>query len=103
MPKRIFKIGDKVRIREWDDMAREYGEEFGDIKTRIRFVGSMRKLCGMKFTIENVDTERCGFTTYLDREGSVLNQWLISGEMLEPEIVIKREINNINGISSLFE
>lgn len=61
--RRVFKVGDVVIIRDWDDMVREFGEpdSDGDIKvvtsgelSRVTstyayttwFVGDMRKFCG---------------------------------------------------------
>ncbi len=44
-----FKIGELVRIRQWDDMAKEFGlDEDGDIliNPAITFVISMKPLCG---------------------------------------------------------
>lgn len=52
-----YNIGDKVRIRSWDDMQKEYGlDRDGDIKTPICFVSSMKQYCGKIMTIAKVDT-----------------------------------------------
>lgn len=42
-----FKVGELVRIRQWDDMEKEFGlDADGDIKTCVSFVTSMKPLCG---------------------------------------------------------
>ena len=47
------KVGDKVRVREWDDMAKEFVVDGnGDIRLdSIYFVEPMRKYCGKTATI----------------------------------------------------
>ena len=51
-----YKIGDRVRVRQWKAMEREYGlDDFGDIKIPIRgFASEMREFCGMIATIDDV-------------------------------------------------
>ena len=49
-----YKVGDKVKVREWDDMAKEFRiDEDGDIDTgrNCFFVGDMKKFCGKTVTI----------------------------------------------------
>ena len=41
-----FKVGDRVRIRQWDDMAREFGVNDGCINVECSFVKGMNHLCG---------------------------------------------------------
>jgi hypothetical protein len=62
--KNKFKVGDRVRIRQWDDMVREFGlTDDGHIpftKTcSTTFVADMKHLCGRTATITSVnyDTE----------------------------------------------
>lgn len=53
-----YKVGDKVRVRQWDDMVKEYG--FIDSVERdiyipdCTFVNSMKKFCGSVVTISNI-------------------------------------------------
>ena len=51
-----FEVGDKVRVREWNDMASEFGfNSCDDIKTPIYYyINNMRQYCGKKTTIERV-------------------------------------------------
>lgn len=42
-----YHIGDKVTIRQWDDMESEFGlNEFGDIKVPKAFTESMKNIVG---------------------------------------------------------
>lgn len=51
-----IKVGDKIRIREWDDMAQEFGiNEDGDIKTKCFFTRRMKRFCGEVVEVKHVD------------------------------------------------
>ena len=51
-----FKVGDKVMVRYWDDMVREYGlDGDGDINVYPYFVKDMKKYCGQISKIEEID------------------------------------------------
>ena len=50
-----YKIGDKVRIRQWDDMVEEFGVDGGDILVGgCCFVEEMKQYCGKVFEIYDV-------------------------------------------------
>lgn len=49
---RKFKVGDKVRVREWDNMAKEFGVDLvGNIECRPAFVDNMKCYCGGVYKI----------------------------------------------------
>ena len=52
-----YNIGDKVTIRQWDDMESEFGlNRYGAIKTpKAYFSEPMRKYCGKTFTIVHIN------------------------------------------------
>ena len=85
-----IKVGDVLRVREWDDMLEEFGENLGDIDTpNAAFVVNMRPLCGSVFTISKIYTEFDDDEFYYrseegveDRMGS--HHWYITAGMLEP-------------------
>ena len=92
-PATKYKAGDKVRVREWDDMAKDgHVDSVGDIMPNggdCYFVSHMRKYCGKVFTVKAI----VGNTRYLlhDTAG-----WHFTDEMLEPadcgnKIVIKSD------------
>lgn len=78
-----FKVGDKVRVREWDDMKKEFGGDGLIIPCRCSFVGDMKELCGKVFYVKKVRTE---FSYNLDGKGSV---WAFSDDMLYPAITYR--------------
>lgn len=80
-------IGDTVRIREWGDMASEFGYDRNDtdtIKCRFLFVEEMKDLCGKEFVVTGINGDRVcldGYTLW----------WNISADMLEPASSIEIE------------
>lgn len=53
--KSIPKVGDKLRVRDWEDMEREFGlDRDGDIKCTPFFVEEMRKFCGKVVNVNYV-------------------------------------------------
>lgn len=51
-----FKVGDVVRVRDWDDMAAEYdGRHWNYISMPVAsFIDDMRYLCGREFEIKTM-------------------------------------------------
>lgn len=50
-----FYLGDQVTIRQWDDMAAEFGlNKNGGIAIPGTFTTNMKSLCGKTFTINDV-------------------------------------------------
>lgn len=76
-----FKIGEKVRIRQWDDMAKEFGvNSSGDINCSVIFSQRMRHLCGKKATIIYMIEKN----VYLENEeGSSYFQYSFTTDMIE--------------------
>lgn len=52
-----YHIGDKVTIRQWDDMESEFGlNEFGDIKVpKFFFTEFMKQYCGQTLPIVRIN------------------------------------------------
>lgn len=83
--KRVFQVGDVCRIREWDDMAAEFGNPTfpgGSIPVQFTFTELMRPLCGRQFTVKSIFGSK-----YYSEEGvenqATIGQWNISADMLE--------------------
>lgn len=77
-----YKVGDKVRVRQWDDMAKEFGftnsnEYYIDIPD-CTFLDRMKKFCGSVVTISNIV---CGDSRYLIEEDD--EDWYWVDEMFE--------------------
>lgn len=77
-----YKVGDKVRVRQWDDMAKEFGFS-GCTKSNIDILGclftnNMKKFCGSVVTISNITSDN---SRYLIKEDD--QNWYWTDEMLE--------------------
>lgn len=56
-----FAVGDRIRIREWDDMAEEFGvDEDSEIPCKYIFTQEMRVFCGQEYTISVTKTNPDG-------------------------------------------
>lgn len=54
----FFKVGDHVRVRQWDDMAAEFPmRASGSIGVAFAFTHAMREYCGMSCIISEVKPE----------------------------------------------
>ena len=50
-----FYVGQRIRIRGWDDMAEEFGCKInGSIQCRLSFTRDMEYLCGAEATITDL-------------------------------------------------
>ena len=82
-----FKVGDKVKVREWDDMIAEFGETpYGDIRCAplIDFTPKMKEFCGREVTICSVrhsDTSPNTFRYFIKEDDG---NWVWVSEMFEP-------------------
>lgn len=76
-----FKVGDVVRVRQWDDMMSEFGLDCdGNIDCAACFTVDMEDLCGRVFTISKM-------TKYGSKEIYIVRGhdfgWTITTDMLE--------------------
>lgn len=88
-----IKIGDVLRIRQWDDMKEEFGERNGHIRTPdLMFVNNMRRLCGKTFTVsKSMPYGASEMLLYRSEEGVEVTRddesnqpfWYITAYMLE--------------------
>ncbi len=77
-----FKVGDIVRVRQWDDMKEEFGiDEYGGITcNKVHFVDGMRKLCGKKAVVSDIIDYRIDLDFIDDVESQY---WVFSAGMIE--------------------
>ena len=89
--KEIIKEGNIVKVRQWDDMAKEFGEfrvslDGTTINCFLTFTEEMRKHCGEEIRI-NKDMEKdFNFHEVFCYEGH-----MFSTDMLEPYMIIEKE------------
>jgi hypothetical protein len=64
-----FNVGDKVLVRNWEDMEKQFGlSEDGNIKTnKIKFTPDMREFCGKSVIIAKIHRDKY----YLIEEGTI--------------------------------
>ena len=90
--KEIIKVGNKIRIREFDDMEKQYGYRYVDdakvINVFMSFTEDMKKICG---DVINIDEE---IEKNYEKRGYFYYQgFTISTDMLEP---YEEELDVIN-------
>ena len=94
MKKEDIKVGDVLRIRQWEDMKCEFGvDKFDSINIdddNESFVVEMRYLCGKKFTVKEIDKTK-NRIRFVSKEGIEIEarndwSWSISAGMLEREL-----------------
>ena len=83
---RDFKVGDRVVVRDWDDMEKEYGvSKWGDINKDSQFTSGMKHLCGRTATVTCVE-DRFSYkkvrVDFDDKSGSTacwaFNPWMFN-------------------------
>ena len=85
----IIKEGNIVRVRQWDDMKREFGFTLdGSIDCFKKFTGNMREYCGETIRINENMEKKFNEYGYFYYEGS-----MFSTDMLEP---YEEELDVIN-------
>ncbi len=80
-----FKNGDRIRIRQWDDMEKEFGlDSDGDIYVGdgSSFIQDMKHLCGREATIVDCSNEdEILLDNWSDFSGET--DWFYTEEMFE--------------------
>ena len=87
-----IRLYDVLRVRQWDDMAEEFGMRFGAISVspNTDFNSTMRYMCGSVFTVAAIlpepESDDCYYRSFEgvenDRDG--YDHWYITAGMLEP-------------------
>lgn len=106
-----INVGDKLRIRQWDDMINDpnvYKEDdvyvLSEAK-RMYLSPKMRFLCGKPFTISDIISVRGSVLYYLSKEGyeeiDERSWYCITSEMLEPCEETELEVADDNDIRLL--
>lgn len=79
-----FKVGELVRIRQWDDMEKEFGiSDSGSIMCRYRFTEDMKPLCGKYAEIVSIAEKGVEVKLKLFNCGGLNTSWGYSTDMIE--------------------
>lgn len=75
-----YKVGDKVRVRQWEDMVKELDvDEYGRIRTKENyFLTEMKEFCGGIYEIRSVLRK-----SYWLKDGDEPIKWYFTDDMLE--------------------
>lgn len=77
-----FKVGDRIVVKEWDDMVEEFGGNKGYINCKFGFVPVMKHFCGESGTIIGFDDK--GFGVNIDFDNDTLEEYYaISTDMVK--------------------
>ena len=78
-----FRVGDRVRIRSWESMEKEFGTDCsGNILTHFHFIDHMKPLCGRTATISSIKGKEVNLRGWSNTNGDIA--WSYSTDMLEP-------------------
>lgn len=84
-----FKVGDKVRIKEWNEMEREFGlTSKGNINCMAAFIADMKKVCGKYATVAGIN----GVRIYLNIDGMGWTNWVYTEDMIKPAGFTKADL-----------
>ena len=81
--KPTFKVGELVRIRQWDDMVKEFGTRAtGSVNCKCQFTTEMKPLCGKYAEIKDLLLDGIVHLRFFNCDDSV-ESWNYSIDMLE--------------------
>ena len=85
---RKFEVGQKVKIRQWDDMEKEFGLNLiGSINCYRSFVETMKNFCGRIATIKEILSDGTVILDFEDKSANI-SSWEYSTDMIEPCVYI---------------
>lgn len=77
-----FKVGDRVRIKSWEQMQKEFGGNDNKIFCKKDFIAPMKYLCGRTATISKITGSDISLTDWSNSEGDPY-RWNYSTDMVE--------------------
>lgn len=78
-----FKVGELVRIRQWDDMEKEFGTDgYGSVACNYCFIYAMKPLCGKYAEIVSLDKDGRVALKFFNYDDLNTN-WAYSTDMIE--------------------
>lgn len=101
-----FKIGDRVRIRDWDDMVNDpelkwiNGAIYYKTSNRSNFTQEMKHLCGRTATIEETQGTRVYLTDWSCESGDL--DWIFDEFMIEKVDDVSKDKPRSHDIDELY-
>ena len=91
-----YKIGDKVRVKKWEDLELEYEvDKYGSICHGVGFEKEMKKFCGKELVIKRIERDE-----YLCHGNDWLWQdWIFEDEKLSIEDVVENNASLIEALN----
>lgn len=78
-----FKVGELVRIKQWDDMVKEFGtKDTGSVNCKCYFTVAMKPLCGKYAEIKDLRVDDIVFLRFFNCENEE-KCWSYSTDMIE--------------------
>lgn len=111
-----FKVGDKVKVREWDDMKKEFGvDSLGNIDiSNCCFIYAMKKFCGKTYIISQIRSKGyylsdCGDYIFADEtliqyeftESDLKTGMIVETRCHEPYMVYDKRLISASGYEPL--
>lgn len=98
-------ICDTLRVRDWDDLVREYGvDEQGELNRNHFFLPPPKEICGMQFTVTELERDHMG-KVYAYKgliEGITFPFWM-KASALEPLIDEEWDVATDDDVKELFD
>jgi len=78
-----LKVGDRVRIRSWEEMEKEFevSDDGDKIYCELSFVKGMKHLYGRTAIVKSIDEGYVELTDWSNKDGDMI--WVFSADMLE--------------------
>lgn len=97
-------IGDTLRVRDWDDLVREYGvDEHGELNRNPFYLPPPKKICGMQFTVTEFERDHMGKVyAYQGLIKGIAFPFWMKASTLEPLIDEEWDVATDDDIKALF-
>lgn len=69
-----FKVGDRVKIKSWDRMVKEFGMNHTNINCYGPFTSTMKYLCGLEGVITAFETEEGEVPCYVIIDNPIIRR-----------------------------
>ena len=91
--KHKFKVGDRVKIKSWKEMEKEFGvDSHGDIKAQYYFTKNMQKFCNTYATIKKIDDKGVCLLEDFSKKGLCYGDYFFTIDMLKPVKEKKKDL-----------